>query len=107
MSTTEHIFCVHQIFGAGGGRYNDAINKLFIDFMQSYDSIRREFSCNTLIECGITMKEVQSIIMCLKEPIVQSGKANICMPSFLLRKVLDKEMYCNCFSTWHEEGKEN
>lgn len=35
--------------------------------MKSYDSIRREFSCSTLIEHGITKKQVQSIIMCLKE----------------------------------------
>jgi len=63
----QNTFCVCQILGVGGARYNDAINKLFIDFMKSYDSIRRKFSCNTLIECGITMKEVQSIIMCLKE----------------------------------------
>jgi len=91
----------------GGGRYNDAINKLFIDFMKSYDSVGREFSCNTLNECGFTKKQVQSIIMSLKKPTVQSGKANICLPSFLLRMVLNKEMYCNCFSICHEEGKEN
>lgn len=75
--------------------------------MKSYDSVGREFSCNTLNECGFTKKQVQSIIMSLKKPTVQSGKANICLPSFLLRMVLNKEMYCNCFSICHEEGKEN
>jgi len=70
---------------AGGGRYNDAINKLFIDFMKSYDSIRREFSCTTLIECGITIKQVQSIIMCLKETYCTVCKGKHLSAKFLIK----------------------
>jgi hypothetical protein len=36
--------------------YNEAVYKLFIDFKNAYDSVRREVSYNIPIEFGITMK---------------------------------------------------
>ena len=40
------------------------MNELFIDFEKAYDSVRREFLCNILIESGILMKlsETYSIV---------------------------------------------
>jgi len=43
------------------------VYQLFIDFKETYDSFRREFLCNILIEFGITMKLVRLITMCLDE----------------------------------------
>ena len=43
------------------------MHQLFIDFKKAYDSIRREVLCNILIECGIPMKLVRLIKMCLAE----------------------------------------
>jgi len=51
-STTDHIFCIHQI-----------LENLFIDFKKVYDSVRREVLYNTLTEFGIPMKLVSLIKM--------------------------------------------
>jgi hypothetical protein len=39
----------------------------FVHFKKAYDSVRREFLYNILTECGIPMKLVRLIIMCLNE----------------------------------------
>jgi len=43
------------------------VHQLFIDFKKSYDSVRREVLYNILIECGIRVKLVRLIKMCLAE----------------------------------------
>jgi len=40
-STTDHIFCIHQILEKKG-EYNEAVHQLFIDFKKAYDSVRRK-----------------------------------------------------------------
>ena len=47
--------------------YNEAVHQLFIDFKKAYDSLRREVLYNILIECGISMKLVRLIKLCLTE----------------------------------------
>ena len=43
------------------------MHQLFIDFKKAYDSIRRAFLYNILIEFGIPMKLVRIINMCMNE----------------------------------------
>ena len=51
-STTDHIFCFHQIFEKKKLEHNEAVHQLFIDFKKAYDSVRREALYNILIEFG-------------------------------------------------------
>jgi hypothetical protein len=65
-------------------KYNEAVYLLFIDFIQPYDSVRREVLYNIVIEFGIPMKLVRLIKMCLT--------------CFLLGMVSNKEMlHRHCF----------
>jgi hypothetical protein len=41
MSTTDHIFCIHQIL-ENKWEYSEAVHEVFIDFKKVYDSVRRE-----------------------------------------------------------------
>jgi hypothetical protein len=52
------------------------VHHLFIDFKKAYDSVRREFLYNIIIEFGIPMKLAELIKMCLNETysIVQVDK---------------------------------
>jgi sorting nexin-29 len=43
------------------------VYQIFIDFKKAYDSVRREFLYNILIEFGILKKLVKLIKMCLNE----------------------------------------
>jgi hypothetical protein len=43
------------------------VHQLFIDFKETYDSIKREVLYNILLEFGITKKLVRLIKMCLNE----------------------------------------
>ena len=65
-STTDHIFCIHQILEKKW-EHNEAVHKLFIDFKKTYDSVRREVLYNILMEFRIPMKLVRLIKMCLAE----------------------------------------
>jgi hypothetical protein len=65
-STTDHIFSIRQILEKKW-EYNEAVHQLFIDFKKAYDSVRREFLYNTVIEFGIPMKPVRLIKMRLHE----------------------------------------
>jgi len=41
--------------------------QLYIDFKKAYDSLRKEVLQNILIDCGMLMKMVRLIQMCLNE----------------------------------------
>jgi len=43
------------------------VRKLFIDFKETYDSVRMEILYNILVEFGIPMKLVRLIKVCLSE----------------------------------------
>jgi len=60
------MFCIRQILEKKW-EYKEAVHQLLIDFKKAYDSVRREFLCNILIEFGIPMKLVRLIKMCLTE----------------------------------------
>jgi hypothetical protein len=47
--------------------YNKTVHQLFVDFKKAYDSVRREVLCNILTECGVPMKLVRLIKMCLNK----------------------------------------
>jgi hypothetical protein len=64
--TTDHIFCIHQIFEKKW-EYNVAVHQLLIDLKKAYDSVRRGILYDILIEFGIPMKVVRVIKMCLNE----------------------------------------
>ena len=51
-STTDHISCICQILEKKW-KHNESVHQLFIDFKNTYDSVRREALCNILIEFGI------------------------------------------------------
>jgi purine nucleoside phosphorylase len=63
-STTDHIFCIHQILEKKW-EYYEAVHQLFVDFTKAYDSVRREVLYNSLTEFGIPLKLVRLIKMCL------------------------------------------
>ena len=65
-STTDHIFCILQIHEKKL-EYNEAVNQLFIDFKEAYDTVKREVLCNILIEVGVHMNLVRLIKLCLNE----------------------------------------
>jgi hypothetical protein len=65
-STTDHIFCNHQILEKKW-EYYEAMHQLFVDFKKAYDSFRMEVLYNILIEFGIPLKLVRLIKMCLNK----------------------------------------
>ena len=57
-STTGHVFCIRQLFEKKW-ELNEAVHRLFIDFKNAYDSVRREVLCNILNEFGMPLKLVR------------------------------------------------
>jgi hypothetical protein len=53
-STTDHIFCIHQILQKKW-EYSEAVQCLYTDFKKGYDSVRKEVLYNILIQTGIPM----------------------------------------------------
>jgi len=53
-STTNHTFCIPQILQKKL-EYNEAVHKLFLDFKDAYNSVRREVLYNNLTEFGIPL----------------------------------------------------
>jgi purine nucleoside phosphorylase len=51
------------------------MHQLFVDFKKAYDSVRREVLYNILTECGISVKIVIIMQMCLNKhySTVQAG----------------------------------
>jgi len=64
MSTTDYVFCIHQILEKKW-EYSEAVHQLFIDFKKAYDSVRKEVFFNILIEFGVPVKLIRLIKMCL------------------------------------------
>jgi hypothetical protein len=44
---------------------NEPVHQLYINFKRYYDSVRRKVLYNILIECGVPMKLVRLIKVCL------------------------------------------
>jgi len=65
-STANHII-LHLSNTSKKWEYKEAVHQLFIGFKRAYDSVRREVLYNILIECGIPIKLVRLIKMCLTE----------------------------------------
>ena len=65
-STNGHILCIRQILEKKC-EYYDTVHQLCIDFKKAYDSVRREFLYNIIIEFGVPQKLVTLIKMCLTE----------------------------------------
>jgi hypothetical protein len=63
-STTDQIFCICQVLEKKW-EYNETVLHLFLDFINAYDSVRREVLYNILIEFGVPTKLVKLIKMCL------------------------------------------
>jgi len=49
-STTDHIFCISQIFEEKKWEYEEPVHQLLTEFKKVYDSVRREVLCNILIQ---------------------------------------------------------
>jgi hypothetical protein len=78
-STTDKIFCIHQILKRKWEYSETVHHRLFIDFKSAYDSMKREVLYNILTEIGIPMKLVWLIKMCLNETY---SKFHICKHLF-------------------------
>jgi hypothetical protein len=48
-------------------KYNGTVHQLFIDFKKAYESVKREFLYNILLEFGVHKQLVRLIKMCLNE----------------------------------------
>jgi hypothetical protein len=64
--TTDQIFYIRQILERKW-ECNGTVHQLFIDFKKAYDSVKREFLYNILLEFCIPKKLVSLIKMCLNE----------------------------------------
>jgi hypothetical protein len=62
-STTDQIFCIHEILE----KKRSTKRQLFTDLKKAYDSIRREVLYNSLIEFGVPLKLVRLNKMFLNE----------------------------------------
>jgi len=65
-STTDYMFSIRQILKIKL-ECNEALQQLFTDFKEAYDSVMRKVLYNVIIEFGIPVKLVRLIIMCLNE----------------------------------------
>jgi hypothetical protein len=63
---TGHNFFIRQILEKKW-KCKEKVDKLFIDFKEAHDSVRREVLYNVLVEAGMPMKLVSVIKMCLYE----------------------------------------
>ena len=63
-STVDHIFSIWLIFEKKW-EYNKDVCQLFIDFENTYDSIKRESLYDILIKFGVPKKLVRLIKICL------------------------------------------
>jgi hypothetical protein len=66
ISTTDQIFSIQQILEKKW-EYNETVHQLFIDLKKAYDLVRREILYSIFIECGVPMKLLRLIKICLNE----------------------------------------
>ena len=64
------------------------MHHIFIDFNKAYGSIRREILYNILIECGVPMKMLRVINLCLNETYSRVRVGKHLSDLFLIRNVL-------------------
>jgi len=64
------------------------VHHIFIDFNKAYGSIRREILYNILIECGVPMKMLRVINLCLNETYSRVRVGKHLSDLFLIRNVL-------------------
>jgi hypothetical protein len=60
-STTDQIFCIRPILEKKW-EYSETVHQLFIDFKKTYDSVMRVVLYNILIEFGVPMKLIHSLM---------------------------------------------
>jgi hypothetical protein len=65
-STANQIFYIFQIVERKE-EYNGIVRQIRIDLKNACDSVKREVTCNVLLEFGIPKKLVRLIKMCLNE----------------------------------------
>jgi hypothetical protein len=87
-STTDQIFCIRQILEKKIWEYNETVHQLLIDFNDAYDSVRRKVLYNILMECGIPMKLVKLIKMCLNDKYSKVRIGKHLSDSFLIQNGL-------------------
>jgi len=68
----------------------EAVHQLFIDFKKAYHPVRREVLYKILIECGIPMKLVRLINMCLNETSNRVRVGNHLSGMFPIRNGLEQ-----------------
>jgi hypothetical protein len=61
------------------------VHQLFIDFKETYDSVKREVLYNILLEFGVPKKLVRLIKMCLNETYSKVRVGEISLINFLFR----------------------
>jgi hypothetical protein len=86
-STTDQIFCVHQILEKKW-EYNETIHQLLINSKKVYDSVRRKVLYNILVEFGVPMKLVRLIRICLNETYSEVRIGKHLSDSFLIQNGL-------------------
>jgi hypothetical protein len=86
-STTDQIFCVHQILEKKW-EYNETVHQLLINSKKVYDSVRRKVLYNILVEFGVPMKLVRLIRMCLNETYSEVRIGKHLSDSFLIQNGL-------------------
>ena len=100
MSAANNIFCIRQILEKKW-KYKAAGLHMFIEFKKAYDSVRREFLYNILIEFGIPMKLGRLIKMHLNEiynRFLASKNLSDIFP--IKNSVKEGVVYRSCFSTF-------
>jgi sorting nexin-29 len=98
-STTDHIFCILQIFEKKW-EHNEAVYQLFIDFKKAYDSVRREDLYNIFVEFGIPKKLVRLVKLCVTETYSRVRVGKNLSEMFPIRNGLKQgDALSPCFST--------
>jgi hypothetical protein len=100
-STTDKIFCIHQILEKNW-EYNETVQQLFIEFKEGYDSIRREVTHNILVEFGIPMKLIKLNNRCSNETYSIAHVGKHLSDSFPIQNCLKQgDAFQLCFKICH------
>jgi hypothetical protein len=88
-SMTNQIFCICQTL-KNKWDYNETVHQLVLDFLNAYDSVRREVAYNNLIEVGVPMKLLRLIKMFLNETYSKVHIGKHLSNSFPIQKGLNQ-----------------